>query len=233
MSELNAFEGRQELEQWIAVATEGLAPESGDQVYREIAAHYQSAVEDSIAAGMSDTAARRDAILALGDPSVANREYAQALLTGNELKYLQRFAIRSDKDGRQMHRLLLIMVLLIAIIPVGVISWMFPREISMQASQVLVLGMILFAAVALMFGWGLKGRPKTRLALTIAAVLLLQAWLMFTSWQNRGEFSWSPARVMSVGSLLLWMLVVIKGERINAALRRKLPRERWPWQLSR
>ena len=66
------------IEQWITIATRKLAPESAEQVRREIGEHFQCA----LAAGNSD-------IASLGDPRKANRQYRKVLLTAPEAKLIK------------------------------------------------------------------------------------------------------------------------------------------------
>jgi hypothetical protein len=67
------------IDQWIAIATSKLAPESAEQVRREIGEHYHCA----LAAGAWD-------IASLGDPRKANREYRKVLLTAAEARFVER-----------------------------------------------------------------------------------------------------------------------------------------------
>jgi hypothetical protein len=79
------------LENWLAVASEGLSPESVEKVRTEIEEHYGSAV----ASGASD----EEAIAALGDASRANWQYRKVLLTRADVKWLALVKRRGEGRG--------------------------------------------------------------------------------------------------------------------------------------
>ena len=78
------------LEQWLAIATRGLAQDSIRTVRAEIAEHAVAARDQG-----------DDAVLALGDPRAANRAYRKVLLTAYEERYLTRVAGAEAPLGRR------------------------------------------------------------------------------------------------------------------------------------
>jgi hypothetical protein len=77
------------LEAWLQEATRRLAKESAAQVRAEIADHYESSREASVAGGENPVVADRHALLSRGDPKAANRQYRRVLLTATEASILR------------------------------------------------------------------------------------------------------------------------------------------------
>ncbi|MCX6610085.1 MAG: hypothetical protein NTW74_04455 [Acidobacteria bacterium] len=68
------------LETWLEQATRTLSKDSAQQVRTEIEDHYHAACEKTTPG---------EALLALGDPKAANRQYRQTLLTSAEATFLR------------------------------------------------------------------------------------------------------------------------------------------------
>ena len=77
------------LETWLKRATRHLSADSAAQVRSEIQEHYESARDESLAAGAAPHEADRTALASLGDPRVAGRHYRKVLLTKAEDRLLR------------------------------------------------------------------------------------------------------------------------------------------------
>ena len=77
------------LDTWLKRATCHLSADSAAQVRSEIHEHYESAREESLAAGAAPHEADRMALASLGDPRIACRHYRKVLLTRAEDRLLR------------------------------------------------------------------------------------------------------------------------------------------------
>ena len=77
------------LETWLSRATCKLSVDSAAQVRSEIREHYESARDESLAAGAASHEADRMALASLGDPRIAGRHYRKVLLTKAEDRLLR------------------------------------------------------------------------------------------------------------------------------------------------
>lgn len=77
------------LDTWLIKATRSLSKDSTAQVRSEIQQHYESAYEAALGGGATSDAADQAALMALGDPKQANRQYRRVLLTSAEARLLR------------------------------------------------------------------------------------------------------------------------------------------------
>ncbi|NUN97616.1 MAG: hypothetical protein HUU16_15740 [Candidatus Omnitrophica bacterium] len=69
------------LQEWLSIATKGLAAEGRERVRREIEAHYEAAVEEASEQGLDTEVAQPTALRALGDCGKAQRRFNRVFLT--------------------------------------------------------------------------------------------------------------------------------------------------------
>lgn len=77
------------LDSWLRRATRHLSQDSADQVRAEIQEHYESAFEAAVSGGATPNEADQKAVTELGDPSRANCQYRNVLLTAAEARLLR------------------------------------------------------------------------------------------------------------------------------------------------
>jgi hypothetical protein len=81
-----------DLERWVGTATDGLAEISREEIRREIAAHYEEALQAHRSEGLDGASAHAAALADLGDPAAANRGFRKSHFTEKEWKLLLRMA---------------------------------------------------------------------------------------------------------------------------------------------
>jgi hypothetical protein len=207
-----------ELSNWLQQATRRLAKDSIAQVQTEIQDHYESAREAAIAAGAANDEADRQAILSLGDPKTANRQYRQVLLTSTEARMLRdvNWEARAFCSRPWLKWLLLLL----------------PLPIYAAAAFLLVDGRTDFARDLAVFG--------VTMSLLVAGPLLP----IFTPSRSRifRLVKWlglAAAVILLFGPQLLqwsWLLLscvfpAAWTEWTRASIRRKLPVTAWPKHL--
>lgn len=74
---------------WLEIATDGLESAAKQRIAQELEAHYTEAVEDHVAAGQSEGAAKGTALLELGDPRAAAVNFHKSHLTDAEAKSIK------------------------------------------------------------------------------------------------------------------------------------------------
>jgi hypothetical protein len=110
------------LDQWLTIATRGLAKKSVDRVRAEIAEHAQSALDSG-----------HDPVLALGDPQAANRAYRKVLLTSYEEHYLR--TVPNLKTANRDRRL----VIIGAVLAITFAAMQDPSYVAILAPRLLAL----------------------------------------------------------------------------------------------
>jgi len=206
------------LDSWLQLATRRLAKDSVAQVHTEIQEHYESAREASIAAGATHDRADQLALLALGDPKTANRQYRQVLLTSAEARMLRDF-------NREAH----------AICSRPWLKWLLqlvPLPIYALAAAVFIDGKTDLSRDLVIFG--------VAMSLLVAAPVLP----IFTPSRSRifrlaKWFALAAAVILLFGpELLKWSWLLFScvfpaawSEWTRASIRRKLPVTAWPKHL--
>ena len=82
------------LEEWLAVATRGLATWERKRITLEITAHVEEGIAEGLEAGLSPLEARREAFASLGSPKVANWENIRTCSSSFQEISLQKFCRR-------------------------------------------------------------------------------------------------------------------------------------------
>lgn len=142
------------LDQWLTIATRGLAPTSIERVQAEISEHAQSARDNG-----------HDPVFALGDPKAANRAYRKVLLTANEDHYLRTVPnlTTAERDRR-----------LVAIL--AVVAIIFAVKMKQDPSYVAVLTPLLLALTPpRLFGLKPEFAKRLRAARWTAGLLSIAA----------------------------------------------------------
>jgi hypothetical protein len=207
-----------ELQNWLKLATRHLSKDSAAQVRREIQEHYELTRESGIGNGESESEASRLALVALGDPNAANREYCKVLLTSAEARALREVRWEAQVVcARPWMTGLLLGLPLIALIAAATF---FVIGNTVLARDLLVAGIgmgILFLAPFLPIYTPLRGRVFRGVKWIVLIGLL--GFAFGSEWLR---WSWLLASS-------LWPMLWIEWTRIS--LRRKLPVEQWPKQL--
>lgn len=201
------------LDAWLTQATRHLSIDSAAQARTEIRAHYESAQEAAVSGGATADEADRSALAALGDAKSANWQYRKVLLTSSEAFLLRcvRWESRASCDRPWL-------------------KWPF-RAIPVAA---------LLAALAL-FRAGETGQAW---AVTLTGLLSAARFLPIYT-RARGRVfrcaKWATAIGifwLAAPSAPLWSWVLLSClwptfsiEWTRAAIRRKLPMEKWPRAL--
>jgi len=79
-----------DLQAWLRIATNGLAPRAKERIRLEIEAHHASAVSDHLRKGLSEFDARSAALAELGDAGKAARCFRKCHLTTREAEGVER-----------------------------------------------------------------------------------------------------------------------------------------------
>lgn len=187
------------LEQWITIASRGLAAKSAARVRAEIEEHHRSALE----AGADEMAALR----ALGDARAANREYRRVLVTSFEQKMLG-WATLGDRHPKSSLAYFLCCALL----------WLTMGTLSSTWVA------IVLAYEGFLVSLPRRGRPYQGAAL-VAYRCGRYVWLLSLCWAIL-ETPIIPLGFLPV--LLGTFAFVGFTELVNARLRRKLPPSDWP-----
>ena len=103
----------EELEQWLVVASKGLADESRQRVAKEIVSHYCDALEDGVSRGNPLDQVHGAAMENLGNPDKANRAYRRTYLTVRDEKRLNSLESTLAISPRQAKRLLFLVLILV------------------------------------------------------------------------------------------------------------------------
>jgi hypothetical protein len=86
------------VEQWLAIATFGLVPSARERIKLEIQAHYADLVAERLVDGMTQKDAKSAALLELGEPSSAAKEFRKNHLTEDERRHLNEWVESSRKS---------------------------------------------------------------------------------------------------------------------------------------
>ena len=206
------------LDTWIKQATRHLSKESIAQVRIEIQEHHELAREAAIQDGASTDEADRLAIAALGDPTLANRQYRKVLLTSSEARMLnngsrEALAVCSRPWLKRLILSLSITVLLAAIAT-------FLMSGAKTGCPVLLAG----AVIALLFAspfMPIYTPSRARIVRYLRSAFVLGT-LAVTFGPDALKWSWLLVSC-------LWPLVWT--EWVRASIRHKLPVAQWPKQL--
>jgi hypothetical protein len=205
-----------QLEAWVNDATRCLSRDSASRVRSEIQDHYRSAREAALTGGVIPEEADRSALLALGDPRTANREYRKVMLTSSEAKLLREGNWEASHFCSWMKWALLAL-------PVGAFiaaPLLFLAERPHEARLFLAMGLafgLFFTAPFL----PIYTPSRSKIYRTIKWVVGLGA-LVLAFGPNALKYSWLLASCV-------WPVYWIERSRIS--IRRKLPVEQWPKQL--
>src|SRR5579862_2220503 len=93
---------RQNLSDWLRIATWRLADSAKERIRPEIEAHYAQSVEAHRENGLSESAAHAAALTELGDPETAGKRFRKRHLTESEAEKLKKW----DKRARRIWNLL-------------------------------------------------------------------------------------------------------------------------------
>lgn len=93
---------RQNLSDWLRIATWRLSDCAKERIRTEIEAHYSQSVEAHHENGLSESAAQAAALLELGDPEAAGKRFRKQHLTESESEKLEKL----DKRARSIWNLL-------------------------------------------------------------------------------------------------------------------------------
>jgi len=77
-----------ELNDWLDIATSGLSDDAKERIAEEVACHYEDALRDAQGRGLSERAALDEAILSLGHPRAARRQFCEQHLTTREQRLI-------------------------------------------------------------------------------------------------------------------------------------------------
>jgi len=206
------------LEQWLKVATCGLAKDAAAEVRQEIEEHFESARESFLTKGAPAAEAEGLALAALGDARVANREYRRVLLTAEEAKVLRQGAreVKLVCANSWLRRGVAAAAATGLVVAIG-----FAMAGHLQNAETLLLvelGMSpLVAALFLRIKtplWGRIYRGWKWLALMAAALLIM-----------------GPNATRSAWLLVVCLWPMAMTELRRASIRRKLPEKMWPRHL--
>jgi hypothetical protein len=209
------------IEDWIATATAGLAPESIARARADLEEHFASACADRMASGQSEAASRLLSLEAMGDPLAANRAYRQALLTESDSNYLRQ--VRGDLTPTES---LLLRLAVHVFPPVFFVSMTLIglRESPPTLAAVVGLTGLAIGFLTLLSKAGLiRGRA---IGWTLGLVLLA----MLAGAFMLGEGIRLTLELL-FGCTVLGVLYLL-GTRSIAKLRPKVPPKDWPEQLS-
>jgi hypothetical protein len=198
------------LDIWLGQATRGLSKDSTARVRSEIQEHYESARESALSGGSTVDEADRMALAALGDATVANRQYRRVLLTSSEARML--------REGNSEARLVCSLKWARLIIPIAALvaaAAFFSAGATALARVLLVAGVgmgVVFMAPFLPIYTPSRGRVfrfvKWVAQLAVLGVVFKLSWLFFACF---------------------WALAWVEWTRVS--IRRKLPVTAWPKQL--
>ena len=82
-----------EFDAWLVVARRGLCKEAQQRVPEEVTDHFEQAIEKSIGRGISPEEAETQALVSLGSPRQANREYRRSYLTRWQKSNIDQFIL--------------------------------------------------------------------------------------------------------------------------------------------
>jgi hypothetical protein len=88
------------VEEWLTIATHGLVPPARERIKLEIEAHYADLITARLANGMTQQDAESSALLELGEPSTAARQFRKNHLTEEEKTCLENWVESSRKSIR-------------------------------------------------------------------------------------------------------------------------------------
>jgi uncharacterized membrane protein len=183
-----------------------LSAESAAQVRAEIEEHYRAA----IASGATD----EEAVMALGDPAVANRQYRLVLLTTAEAKHL-RAAVRETRAVCARRGLRSIFIAT-PFLSVSFAAVYFPHS-HVVAKAALLMGVLLGVGLAAPFlPIYTPMRSRIYRAVKWTVLFALPAWL-------------GGSKFAALLPSILFYLIYL--EFVSASIRRKLPVEQWPKAL--
>src|SRR6266404_2508067 len=78
------------LSDWLAIATKGLAQAGKQRITQEIEAHFADAVEARVSQGKPEQVAKANALAELGNPTTAGKRFRKKHFTEKELALLAR-----------------------------------------------------------------------------------------------------------------------------------------------
>ena len=93
---------RQNLSDWLRIATWRLSASAKERIRVEIEAHYAQAVEEHRESGFSETDAHAAALTELGDPEAAGKRFRKRHLTESDADRIK----KQEKQARSIWRLL-------------------------------------------------------------------------------------------------------------------------------
>lgn len=82
-----------EVDAWLVVARRGLCKEAQQRVSEEVTDHFEQAIEESVGKGISPEEAETQALISLGCPRQANREYRRSCLTRWQKSNIDQFVL--------------------------------------------------------------------------------------------------------------------------------------------
>jgi hypothetical protein len=90
----------QNLDEWLEIATEGLAPAAKERIWADIASHYDEAVAGHLDNALPMSAAQTGALAELGDAKIAARRFRRAHLTKYEFQQVAKLLKSARRYGR-------------------------------------------------------------------------------------------------------------------------------------
>jgi len=206
------------LDGWLQQATRRLALESAAQVRSEIREHYESARETAMSGGANAEEADRAAVLALGDPGTANRQYRSVLLTAGEARALGASKWEAQAVCARPWLKWLFLTVFAAALPASAVSFYAGALGEARILLAAGLGIGLLVAATLL---PVYTRGRARIFRCVKWVVL-PAMLVLAFGPDSLKYSWLLASC-------LWTLVWTEWTR--ASIRRKLRVEDWPRHL--
>ncbi len=206
------------LDRWLNQAVKRLSKDSADTVRREIQEHFDSAREAAPQQGIDPQQAELMAVQALGDPSLANRQYRKVLLTSSEARVLRQSNAESQLICSNGWAKWVLMS------TPGTLLLLSAISLAMHQSR-LALGILIVSVLMTLFFivplFPIYTPSKGRIFRVIKWAMMIGSIVVLF-----GPDGWHWAWLNTC-----CLYPVIYMERKRMMIRRKLPISRWPKQL--